>query len=304
MNNLNTTLLKIWTIIWKSALFFFLWAILLAPFILAFSGKLEEMGIVYGVPARIYFELITMLTILCSAWIMVSFIDKRPFTELGFMRDNLVRDVLFGLSIGSAWLLLSIAVSLIFKSAELETSGSIVLPALFISGTAMLLNTVTQEVLTRSYIFQTIQSQTNAVWAVILTSILFVSLHAGALHGSWLPVVNIFFAGILFGTAYYITKNLWLPISIHFIWNFLLGPVFGLAVSGQNLANNWKLFTLKGPSFLTGGRFGLEGSLIVTIITILFIAGLLVRHNFFNASKSRIDKQNIPQDENLMNQNI
>ncbi len=280
MKNLKIILLRIWTVFWKSGLFFFFWAILLTPFIIAFSEKLESMGSVYGVPARLYFELISMLTILCSAWIMVSFVDKRSLASIGFMPDHAARDFLVGAGIGFAWLLLSIIVLFLFKSATINLSSSIVWPVLLFSGIAMLLNTVTQEVLTRSYIFQTIQSQTNAVWAVILTSILFVLFHAAALHNSWLPAVNIFFAGVLLGTAYYITKNLWLPISIHFVWNLFLGPVFGLAISGQNLANNWKFFTLKGAPILTGGSFGLEGSIIVTAVTILFIAGMLVWRKF------------------------
>ena len=304
MGKIKTTLLHIWTVLWKSVLFFVIWGILLAPFLIAFSNNLEGMGSVYGVPVRLYFELITMLTILCAAWIMVSFIDKRAFATIGFMRNHLVRELLVGLGIGAGWLMLSIAVSLIFKSAVFDSSGSIIWPSLLVSGTAMLLNTVTQEVLARSYIFQTIQSETSAVWAIILTSILFVLFHAAALHGSWLPAINIFFAGILFSTAYYITNNLWMPISIHFIWNFLLGPVFGLAVSGQNLANNWKLFTLEGPSLLTGGSFGIEGSLIVTIITVLFIAGLLVWHNKFNSSEGEIGNDEAGTGDELINQNI
>jgi len=290
MKNLKIILLRIWTVFWKSGLFFLFWGILLTPFILAFSDKLEGIGNIYGIPVKIYIELIAMLTILCSAWIMVSFFDQRPFVSIGFMRDHLIRDILLGIGIGAAWLLLSIVVSLILRSAVLHSTHSLVGLTLLFSGTAVLLNTVTQEVLSRSYIFQTIESQTNAVWAVILTSILFVLIHASALQSTWLPAVNIFFAGILFGVAYYVSKNLWLPISIHFIWNFLLGSVFGLAVSGRNLVDSWKFFSLKGPSLLTGGSFGLEGSIVVTAVTILFIAGLLMWYKFYNKSQIPTDK--------------
>jgi len=148
----------------------------------------------------------------------------------------------------------------------------------------MILNTVLQEVLARGYIFQTIQTQTNSIWAIFITSILFVLYHAAGLQGDWfLPAINLFCAGILFGVAFYVTGNLWLPIAIHFFWNFLLGPVLGLSVSGQDLANNWHAFTLQGPSLFTGGEFGIEGSLVVTVITILGIA-ILVRWYLENAN--------------------
>lgn len=80
---------------------------------------------------------------------------------------------------------------------------------------------------------------------------------------------------LLVAVAYYRAGNLWLPIAIHFGWNFLLGPVLGLSVSGQNLSDNPDLSALHGPSLFTGGTFGIEGSLIVTVTTILGIVLLL-----------------------------
>jgi len=41
--------------------------------------------------------------------------------------------------------------------------------------------------------------------------------------------------GITFGLTYTLTKSLWLPIGIHFGWNFTQGALFGSAVSGYNL---------------------------------------------------------------------
>lgn len=54
------------------------------------------------------------------------------------------------------------------------------------------------------------------------------------IKNSWLAAVNVFGAGILFGIAYAVSGNLWFPISIHFSWNFALGPLLGLSISGQN----------------------------------------------------------------------
>jgi hypothetical protein len=47
-----------------------------------------------------------------------------------------------------------------------------------------------------------------------------------------------------------------------------MGPVAGLTVSGQNELNRgWQLMDVQGPALLTGGRFGMEGGLIVTLTT-------------------------------------
>jgi len=150
--------------------------------------------------------------------------------------------------------------------------------ALIIAAAAMILNTVTQEVLERGYVFQTIQAQSNGTWAVSVTAIIFVLYHAAGFQESWLPALNVFLAGILFGIAYYLSGTLWLPIAMHFAWNFLLGPVLGLSVSGQDLANSWHIFTLQRPTLFVGGEFGVEGSLVVTLITIFGIGVLLRWH--------------------------
>jgi hypothetical protein len=79
-------------------------------------------------------------------------------------------------------------------------------------------------------------------------------------------------AGILLAGAYVVSRRLWLPIGLHFGWNFALGGIFGLAVSG-NRVEGWLQCRLEGPEWLTGGIFGLEASL-VTIIMGLLVGGL------------------------------
>lgn len=64
---------------------------------------------------------------------------------------------------------------------------------------------------------------------------------------------------------------------MRFAWNLLLGPVLGLTVSGTDqLGLGWCMLALEGPEVFTGGSFGLEGGLIVTLTTSLLIGGLLL----------------------------
>jgi len=261
----------IWTIIWKSVTFFVLWGILYSPFIAWLSPK----GDVAPLSLRLYFDATGALTLLITAWIMVRFVDRRSFSTFGFASAHFVCDSVSGLFIGIVWLGLSITILWLIGRVTPQVTGQMEISTLAIAALAMILNTVIQELLARGYIFQTIQLQSNATWAVLVTSFIFVLYHAAGLQGNWLPALNVFCAGVLFGVAYYRTGNLWLPIAIHFAWNFLLGPVLGLSVSGQDLANNWHLFTIQGPSLFTGGTFGIEGGLIVTMITTLGIVALL-----------------------------
>lgn len=48
-------------------------------------------------------------------------------------------------------------------------------------------------------------------------------------------------AGVLFGAVYMATRSLWVAMGLHTAWNFLQGDVFGVAVSGNGVADS--LFT-------------------------------------------------------------
>jgi uncharacterized protein len=287
-----TWLSRMWTIVWKTGLFFVLWGILLAPFIVPFASRFESIRQTHPLQLQLFIEVSGAVTVLAVAWFMARFIDRRSFSTLGFATDHGIRDLLLGFSIGTAWLAISLAILWLARGVQVQPGA--VMSGSFLAWTAIALsiNTVTQEVLARTYIFQTIRSQTNATSAVVATAILFMAYHAAAYHGSWLPPFNVFLAGILFGMAYQLTGNLWLPIGIHFAWNVLIDPVLGLTVSGTSQAlGRSQLLTLQGPASLTGGAFGLEGGLVVTLTTLLGIVALFI---FFRGPSAAQRRTNGP----------
>ena len=270
-------LASIWAIVWKTGLFFVLWGMLLAPFIVPFAARFRRAPQPFPPEMRLYIDLCTALTVLAAAWVMARFLDRRSFVSLGFAPRRWCRDLLAGLGFGAAWLTLSAAILWFGGWAHVQSAGGLSGSALSWAGTALLFNTVAQEVLARSYVFQTIESNTNSTVAVIVSAILFMLYHAGPYQGAWLPAFNVFAAGILFGVAYLLTGNLWLPIGIHFIWNLLLGPVLGLSVSGSGeLAGDSHLLAVQGPAWVTAGSFGVEGGSVVTCTTMMGIGALFL----------------------------
>jgi CAAX protease family protein len=259
---------------WKVAVFLTLWGALYAPLLVPVANRLGQN--VGSSLARLYFEITATITILLAGWVMTRFIDKRSFVSLGFKPDNIVRDVVVGLGIGSGMMAVSVVVLWSFGWAVPQAVAVFSWFALFLTGAAILANTVTQEVLVRGYIQQAIQLQFGSVSAVILSAVVFTLLHIGAIKGAVVPTANLFAAGILLGIAYAVTRNLWLPIALHFGWNFLQGPVLGLTVSGQSVDSGWRVFRLEGPPIFTGGAFGLEGGLVATATTVFGITALLL----------------------------
>jgi hypothetical protein len=69
--------------------------------------------------------------------------------------------------------------------------------------------------------------------------------------------------------------NLSIPIGFHFAWNLLQGPVFGFSVSGLTSQGIFKIESLSGSKFAFEG-FGLEGSLIATLVITFFIVYIYI----------------------------
>jgi membrane protease YdiL (CAAX protease family) len=277
-----------WKIVWRAGLFFIGWAALLALFFVPFGSRFGEWHQNSPFDAQLYSDIVTAVTIVVVTWLMTRFIDRRPFRTIGFTFNHIMRDFLIGTAVGSAWIAVSIGTVWLLGWGYPLLPVGFSLPALIIASTSMLFNVVTQELILCGFVFQTIRDKSNVIIAILVQSILFCALHAAALKGEILPAVNVFAAGLLFCLAYIMTDNLWFPISIHYAWDVLLGPVLGLTESGKNnLGGGWKMFFLNGPPLFTGGKFGLEGGLIVTISLFLIIPGMILisRHKYFGVGQ-------------------
>jgi membrane protease YdiL (CAAX protease family) len=266
ISNIISGFYSIWRILWRSGLFLFTWALILAPFFVLFGSRLAKWEQTSPIEARLYADIASAVTILAATWLMTRFIDHRPFLTIGFEFDHIIRDFLVGLAVGSIWLGVSVGIAWLFGWASPIVPIGFAWPVLVGTAISMLFIVLAQELLLCGFIFQTIRRQSNIIIAIVVSAILFAGYHAGAFKGEWLPVLNVFAAGLLFCLAYIMTGNLWFPISIHFAWDVLLGPVLGLTESGKsNLGGGWKMFTVNGPPLFTGGTIGLEGGLIVTL---------------------------------------
>jgi membrane protease YdiL (CAAX protease family) len=265
-------LLTFWKILWRVGLFFLVWGLLLVPFLVPFTSALVKWKQTSPLEARLYGDIVILLTVLLTTWLMTRFLDRRPFLTIGLFLNHILKYLLVGLAIGTTWLGVSVCIAWGLGWAfPIPPSG---FTWLVLAGTAIsvLLNVIAQELLLCGFIFQTIRCQSNTVIAIIVSAILFSGYHAGAFKGDWLPVINVFAAGLLFCLAYIIAGNLWFPISIHFAWNLLIGPVLGLTESGKSyLGGGWKMIVVNGPPLFTGGTFGLEGGLIVTLTVSVII---------------------------------
>lgn len=137
---------------------------------------------------------------------------------------------------------------------------------------------VHEELLFRGYPFQKML-RTNRFVAIFGFAAVFAMLHAGNEAASFIGLTNVFLGGILLGLAYERFEKLWFPIGLHLAWNLMTGPILGHEVSGYDSEATILREVGSGPVFLTGGDFGIEGSIWMTLVELVVVALLAVKRS-------------------------
>ena len=127
-----------------------------------------------------------------------------------------------------------------------------------------------EEIIFRGYILNNLLESFNKWTALGISAALFTLFHLGNPGFDFLSVLNLLAIGTLLGLNYLYTRNLWFSICFHFAWNFFEGPVLGYPVSGIHFETLLQT-EMNGDENITGGAFGLEGSVIILVICIFAI---------------------------------
>jgi membrane protease YdiL (CAAX protease family) len=135
---------------------------------------------------------------------------------------------------------------------------------------------VHEELLFRGYGFQKLH-RWSRTFALVFVALVFAWLHAGNESVTTLGLLNIFLGGILLGVAYERYGRLWFPIGLHLAWNLMSGPILGHEVSGFEAMQSIFIEAGEGSQLLTGGEFGVEGSIWMTLVELCGIALLWPR---------------------------
>ena len=221
-------------------------------------------------------NLFGFIGLLLVLWLFMKYVDNEKFINLGFHLKKKSKHFYLGAFLGffimgSAYLLLSQMdeikyVKTVFKIDEI-----------FVSIGLFVIVAINEEVFMRGYVLRNLMYSFNKYIALILSSILFSLMHGFNPNMDWFSYLNLFLAGILLGSTYIFTKNLWFPIALHFSWNFFQS-LFGFNVSGQNIYSLIE-FKIAKPNLINGGLFGFEGSVFCIVIQLILIISILIYYN-------------------------
>jgi CAAX protease family protein len=227
------------------------------------------------------FRFIYLLAALLAGYLCGRWLEGLPFRALGAsLHEHWFRHFAIGSVIGVAALTLAVAIATAGRglSFTLPSSSSVVaiVQTLLVSAFVFVVAAFAEEAMFRGYPLQTLTRAHFAWLGIVINFVFFAAAHLNNPNWVLLGAFNTGLAGVWFAVAYLRSRSLWFPTGIHWAWNWTLGSVFGLPVSGISSFSKYPL--LKGydfgPSWLTGGSYGIEGGIAGTIA--LALATLLV----------------------------
>jgi membrane protease YdiL (CAAX protease family) len=217
-----------------------------------------------------------------AGWGCNRFLEELPWRALGWaLHPGWLRDWLAGTLVGALSLLLAAGIATAAGGLRFAFVAGDMLPAasrtLFGSALIFICAAAAEEVMFRGYPLQTM-TRARLAWAgLILTSVPFALVHLFNPHvAPGFTFLNTALAGVWLGVAYLRTRSLWFPLGVHWSWNWSMGAILGLPVSGIEKITPAPLFRSVdiGPAWLTGGAYGIEGGLACTLalaVSTLFI---------------------------------
>lgn len=248
-----------------------------------------------GTPEAQLQEAVTFATGLVGLLLWVWLFERRRIVTLGFRRPG--RGVL--------WLLAGIVVGILLNTIPTlflwavgayevvtppagATAGASAAGMLLLVLLCVLVQSGTEETLTRGFMLQSSGVALPGWLAVLLPAVVFTLFH-GVLVKPF-AFASIFFFALMVTFIVLRQGALWIAIGIHTGWNFAMGNLYGIPVSGLPPHTTSAIFLApsdSAPAWLTGGEFGTEASLPADIVLVIAALAAFLVFRRWDASRKR-----------------
>lgn len=242
------------------------------------TGNLEILNFLQVFLTEIHVQLAMFIFTALLLMVWVRWMEKRSIRTLGFFKGHVWLEILKGWGLGTLLLLLSfgaiyLAGGLIFVRFDFSIGSLLfiltLIPLWFIQGG-------TEELLTRGWLLPILANKTNLAFALALSSSLFGLMHLANSNVTLLSILSLILSGVMMALYMLKTDNIWGVAGLHGAWNFTQGNIVGVAVSGQEAGASLLHFEVNtgASDWLSGGAFGIEGSLLTCLVLLAAIVVL------------------------------
>ncbi len=228
-------------------------------------------------PLQLFGPVVAGSVSLCCTGLLANLItmrifDRRPLSDIGLeANQSSNRNLGIGVLYGAAAAGLMLLAPLLAGTGHLDPRQAFqsIWASLVFYLVTLLVAATGEELIFRGYAFQIMVEKVGPFATILPTSVLFGLAHGWNPNSSKLAVANTILWGILLGFAFLRSRDLWLPIGLHFGWNATL-PLFGVNLSGLTIEVTRYVYRWDLAPIWSGGDYGPEGGLLTTI----FVLGL------------------------------
>ena len=220
---------------------------------------------------------ITLITYFGYAFIIGAIVlfwklfQKKKIRDLGFTGKPV--SCLAGAAIGT--ILVVVSTFAIVLTGTIRFYGvldNIDTPMVAVMLICFVLQGAMEEILCRGVVHQLLIRKTSVPVTVGISAALFTIPHLSGMSGG-LPlivaaaIVNLILISVIFSLLTIRFKSIWAACGLHSIWNYILYSVLGLNLSGidETAASVFDMRSV-GTSLLNGGEYGIEASIVTTIV--------------------------------------
>lgn len=207
-------------------------------------------------------------------WLTMKYLAHRSLSELPRRRAG--AEAGKGLLTGTLFILVSTGMIVILGGYSFQWAPTADPNRILLSTIESALGAaIVEELIFRGLMFQAIRQWLGNWPALAVTSLFFGVAHLGNPGATlWSALAITIEAGVLLGAAFLWRRNLWFAMGLHFAWNALEG-MLGIPVSGHPATGLFTV-TVSGAPLLTGGDFGLEGSIVPVMVSLLIAIPMLI----------------------------
>ena len=221
-------------------------------------------------------------TLLCTGFgtlislIYCRFSEARYIRSIGVRKNKIFSHYFQGVLVGLAMMTAIVLISLMFGINNIFICNNINFGLIGLYFLGFLVQGMSEEFIFRGYLMNTLGGKHHTLIAISVSAAAFSLAHLTNPGFNLLTFVNLaMFGG--FASIYMICfDDIWGVCAIHSIWNFTQGSLYGISVSGTGNTESIFRTTAKTTStILSGGDFGIEGSIVTTVVLAVGIAVML-----------------------------
>ncbi|MGW5643238.1 CPBP family intramembrane glutamic endopeptidase [Saccharopolyspora sp. NPDC003752] len=215
---------------------------------------------------------------LLALWIRVK--ERRPFGSVGFFPASRIgAHLAFGTAVAVVLLSVPVGINVLSGQFEIGSVRAAQIGGALVALIGFAVQAGTEEILTRGYLMQVTYRKWGLVAAIAFQALVFAALHGVNAGVSVIALVNILLIAVVLAFWALAEGGLWGVCAFHAVWNWWQGNVYGIEVSGMDIRTT--VLEIGGSPgsapLLTGGGFGIEGSLLTTaVLTVAAVLAALV----------------------------